>query len=131
VHPINTHRPRDVLERLFASILEGDVQLVSNLVANDLADTDSARLGDAFKPGRDVHAIAVNVAALDDDVTEVDADAKFEAGYLRLVRIALCHGALHFDRAAHGVHDAGELEENAVARGLDQAASVLRDLRVD
>jgi hypothetical protein len=40
------------------------------------------------------------------------------------------HLALQFDRAAHRVDDAGELDEEAVAGGLDDAAAVLGDLRL-
>ena len=37
----------------------------------------------------------------------------------------------HLDRAAHGIDDAGELHQQAVAGGLDDAAVVLGDLRVE
>ena len=45
--------------------------------------------------------------------------------------VALGHLALHLDRAAHRVDDAGELDEQPVAGGLDDAAAVLGDLGVD
>ena len=47
------------------------------------------------------------------------------------VGVALGHFALHLDRAAHRVDDAGELDEQPVAGGLDDAAAVLVDLGVD
>ena len=45
--------------------------------------------------------------------------------------VALGHRLLHLDRAAHRIDDAGELDQQAVAGGLDDAAVVLGDLRVD
>ena len=45
--------------------------------------------------------------------------------------IALGHAALHLDRAAHRIDDAGELHQQAVAGGLDDAAAVFGDLRID
>ena len=45
--------------------------------------------------------------------------------------VALGHLALHLDRAAHRVDDAGELDQQAVAGGLDDAAAMLRDLGIE
>ena len=49
----------------------------------------------------------------------------------RHVGIALGHAALDFDRAAHGIDDAGELDQHAVAGGLDDTAGMLGDLGID
>ena len=46
---------------------------------------------------------------------------------LRRAGVALGHAALDVDGAAHGVDDAGELDQQAVAGGLDDAAAVLGD----
>src|ERR1700729_2886091 len=50
---------------------------------------------------------------------------------LRHARIALDHGVLHFDRAAHRVDHAAELDKNAVSGALDDAPMVDRDGRID
>ena len=94
-------------------------------------DADAARLGHAFQPRGDVDAVAEDVVALDDDVAEIDADAELDAAVLRHIGVALGHAALHLDRAAHRVDDAGELDQHAVAGGLDDAAAVLGDLGID
>ena len=44
---------------------------------------------------------------------------------------ALGHAVLHFDRAAHGVDHAAELDDRAVAGALDDAAVVGGDGRVE
>ncbi len=46
-------------------------------------------------------------------------------------RVALDHGALHLDRAAHGVDHAAELDNEAVAHALDHPPVVDGDGRVD
>src|SRR5208282_5492075 len=84
-----------------------------------------ARLGDPFQPRGDVDAVAHQVAvALLDHVAEMNADAKFDAALLWYARIALDHGVLHLDRAAHRVNHAAKLDNATVARALDDAAVV-------
>jgi hypothetical protein len=68
---------------------------------------------------------------IDDDVAEIDADAKADALLLGGVSLAVEHAALRLDGAAHGIDHAGKLGQHAVAGALDDAAFVLADLRVD
>ena len=56
---------------------------------------------------------------------ELDALLGWHAG------VALDHSALDFDRAAHGVDHAAELDDRAVAGALDDASVVDGDDRVD
>jgi|SRR6516162_1913879 hypothetical protein len=86
-----------------------------------------ARLGQRFEPGREVDAVAEDVAILDDDVTDIDAHAKFNAAPCRGCGVAGDHLPLHLDRTAHRVDDAGELGEEAVTGSLDDAAPMLGD----
>jgi hypothetical protein len=46
-------------------------------------------------------------------------------------RIPLQHRLLHVDGALHGLGDAAELNEQAIARGLDETAVMLGDLGID
>ena len=61
----------------------------------------------------------------------MNADAKFDAPLGRHARVALDHGVLHFDGAAHGVDHAAEFDERAVAGALYDAAMMDRNRRVD
>ena len=45
--------------------------------------------------------------------------------------VALDHAVLHFDRAAHGVDDAAELDDAAVAGALDDAPVMHGDRWID
>ena len=47
------------------------------------------------------------------------------------VPIGRCHGLLQLDRALHGVHRAGKLDEDAVAQELDDAAAMLGYRRLE
>ena len=61
----------------------------------------------------------------------MNTDAEFDALVERDPRVALDHGVLHFDCAAHRVDDAAELDDAAVAGPLDDAAMVHGDCGVD
>jgi hypothetical protein len=88
-------------------------------------------LRNAFDPRRDVDAVAENVAILNEDIADIDAAAQFDAAFDGNGDIALGHGALDFNRASAGIHGAGKLHQSAVAGGFDDAAAILRNLRID
>ena len=123
-------RPGDVLDLLLAPVVEGEVELVADLVAHDAADADPAGLGQGFEPCGDIDAVAVDVVLIADDVAEIDADAELDPPLRRDGGVAHGHLALHVDRAAHRIDDAAELHQQAVAGGLDDAAAMLLDLGV-
>src|SRR5262249_35972134 len=95
----------DILEGAEPEVLAVQIKLVTNLLADRFGDADAARIGDRLEPRRDVDAISVDVLALDDHVTEVDADARVDTllgtAESILARLVLlnAHGALH------GVYD--------------------------
>ena len=94
--------------------------------------TDRAGLGDAFQTRSDVDAVAHQVAvALLDHVAQMNADPEDDAAVLGHAGVALHHGVLKFDGAAHGVDHASELDDRAVAGALDDAAVVNSDSRID
>ena len=44
---------------------------------------------------------------------------------------ALGHRCLHLDHTAHGIDDTGELQQQTVTRGLDDAPAMRSDRRID
>ena len=108
---MGAHRPRNVLDLLFTHVLEGEGKLVAYLVAHHAADADTTRLRQGFEASGHVDAVAEDVVAIDDDVAEIDANAELDARIGRHVGVAFGHLALHVDGAAHGVDDAGELDQ--------------------
>jgi hypothetical protein len=124
-------RPGDVLDAMLAQVDEADRKLLADMLAHRRADADLAGLGERLEPRRDVDAVAKDVVVLDNHVAHVDADTKADALALVDVGIAIFHALLHHDGAAHRIDDRGELDQEAVARGLDDTALVLGDQRID
>jgi len=91
---------------------------------------DAAGLGQPFKPRSDVHPVAEDVAVLDHDVAHVDTNAELNAPLGRHGHVALGHAGLQLGRAAQRIHRSAELDEQAVARRLDEPSIVRRDLRI-
>jgi hypothetical protein len=101
------------------------------VVTHGSRDADPAGLCERFQARRDIDAIAEDVVAISDDVAEVDADAKPDLPFVGRLGLAVDHPALHLGSAAHRVDDARKFNQQAVAGGLDDAALVLLDLRID
>jgi hypothetical protein len=130
-HPVDAHQPGDVLDLLLAQVFEDKGQPVANLVVNRIGDEHPAGIGQGFDPRGDVDAVAIEVVALDDHIAEIDADAQFDPVVRRGAGVPLGHRLLHRDRAAHRIDDARKLHQHAVAGSLDDAAVMLRDLRIE
>ena len=126
-----TNGARDVLDLHLALVFQREIELAADLVPDISAYADATRLGERLQSGRDVHSIAIDVATVDDDIADVDADAEVDCLVLGYIAIAPAHIQLDKDRTRHGVDDAGELHEHTVAHELDDVAIVLCDLDVD
>ena len=61
----------------------------------------------------------------------MDANAEDDASILWQAGVALDHGVLHFDGAAHGVDHAAKFGEEPVTGAFNDARFVYRDGRVD
>ena len=72
----------------------------------------------------------MDIVVLDDHVAQVHADAQPDLALDRPLRFALVQLALYVHRALHGLDDAGELGEDAVAHELHDAAPPFRDPRL-
>src|SRR6202040_3639292 len=78
----------------------------------------------------DIDTIAIDVAAVLDDVPEIDPDTELDALLLRHPDVAFGHLLLNLDGATHRIDNAGELDQQPVASRFNNAAAVLLDLRV-
>ena len=123
------HRSRDVLDAPFAHVLEAQGEPVTDVVADRPGDHDAAGLGQGFEAGRDIDAVAEDVAAFDDDVADVDADPKDDVPLGRQAGVARLGAALDLEPATHRLNDARELGEEAVAGLLNERAAARADRR--
>lgn len=129
---IDTHRLGNILEFGRAEIADRNVEPRPHLPIRLFGQADRAGLGDPFESRGDVDRISHQIAvALLGDVADVNADAEFDASFGRQAGVALDHAVLHFDRAAHRIHHAAELDDRAVAGAFDQAPVMHSDRRID
>jgi len=129
---IDADRFFDVLELRRPKICDRHVEPAADLAVGVLGQADRARLGNTLEPRGNIDAVAHEVAvALLGDVAQMNADAKFDAFVERDPRIALDHGVLHFECAAHRVDDVAKLDDAAIAGALDDAAMMHGDCGID
>ncbi len=77
------HRFRDILQVLRTHILKGEIDLPADLTLCVVRDANATRLRNPLKASGDVDAVPKDIVVIDDDVTDVDADAKFDPLDLR------------------------------------------------
>jgi hypothetical protein len=130
-YPINAHRVRYIFELMRSAILECSVELATQLSVHIFRNTYTARLGDAFQTRCNVHPFTEDVVTFDDDISDMDADPKLDAPTLRHSGVAFCHPPLDVHRAASRFDDARKLDQDAIARGLDDPASMLGYFGID
>ena len=71
------------------------------------------------------------IVAFDDHVAQINTDAELHASIVRLTGVALCHAFLDFDSALDSIDHTRQLDQQSIARGLDDAAAMARDRRLD
>jgi len=130
-HPVDPHWTRYVLERLLARVLEGNVKLPLDVLQHSTRNADTPRLRNPLQTHRHVHAIPEDVATVDDDVTDIDADTELNLLLVWHLGIALGHSALDIKSAANRVHYAAELSQQSISGVLDDPPTVLSDLGID
>jgi hypothetical protein len=92
-----------------------------------IGKADTTGLCDPFKARSDIDAITEDVVVVDDDVSDVDADPKSNTLMMRDVNILPSHALLNFNGTSRGIHRARELDQHAVAGGLDDASAMRGD----
>src|SRR5450755_5166212 len=133
-HPFGTRQTRIgsaiFLQRLRTQILKRNIYLATNLPMCIVGNADTARLCDPFETHCNIDPITIDVIFVDDNITDVDANAKLDPLDLRYIDILFGHAALNFDGTSHGVDHAGELNESAVPGILDDASAMISDFGI-
>jgi hypothetical protein len=96
-----------------------------------VGDADAAGLRDPLQPRGDVDPVAKDIVVVDDDVTDMNADAEFDPVVLWHVGILPGHAALDFNRKARRIDCAGEFDQHAVAGRLDYPSAMRGDGGID
>ena len=118
----NLYRTGNILDVPFAHVGEGMIQFVTDLVMCVLGNTDPFRFRQHLQAGGDIDAVALDTALLNDNIAQIYADPKDQAPCLGYGRIAFMQRRLYFDGIADSFNDGGELNQQAVANGLDDRA---------
>jgi hypothetical protein len=80
------------------------------MVANSPRYADLARFGDTFESSSDIYPVTMDIAFLDDHITEVDTDPEDDTLPFGHVGIAFGHALLHRDGAGNRFDHARELD---------------------
>src|SRR5258708_6004781 len=95
-----------------------------------IGNADTARFCDPFETHRNIDPITKDIIVFNDDIADVNADAKFDPFDLQHCDILFGHAALNLDSAAYGIYDAPELNESAVPGVLDDTPAMIGDFGV-
>src|SRR5207245_10340840 len=125
------HRFGDILQGLRTQILKRYIYLATNLPTSVIRDADTARLCNSLETHCNIDPITKDIIVCDDNITDVNADAKFNPLVLRHIGISFRHAALDFVCASDGIDHAGELNEDAVPCILDDTSAMLSDFGIE
>ncbi|MDG2306084.1 MAG: hypothetical protein P8R42_15835 [Candidatus Binatia bacterium] len=119
IHFVHLNRVLDVLELLKSEVTDRQVEPVTHLRIDRFGDGDAARHGESLEPGCETHSLSVHVVVLDDDVTEMNADAHLHLLIAELRGVEPSLLFLDEARALDCLHDTVELAENGVSCRVD------------
>ncbi|MCY1297843.1 hypothetical protein D9M70_472960 [compost metagenome] len=124
------HRAFDVLDLVVTAVGEVEVDAAVHIFMNTIRDGDAAGSGERLDPGRDIHAITIEIAVGDHDIAHIDADAKHDRLIRRDIPVCGHHFPLKCCGAFDGIDGAGEFDEHAVPCRLEDPALVGGDERL-
>ena len=99
-HAPDPYRFGDILQGLRTRVLKNDIYLATNLPVSIVGNADAARFCDLFKTHRNIDPVTKDIVLFDNNITDMNADAKFDPLDLRHIDILFGHAALNFDGGA-------------------------------
>src|SRR5262249_52785916 len=128
---IGAYLTSNILEALLAQIDKFDRDFADNLFVSRRRNADAPRFSYPLEAGCDVDTVPKNIMRLNNNVADIDADAKsnapvFHPGDCKFLdaRLELHSGPNRFDRAR-------KFRQESVAGVLHDATAVLRDRGLD
>src|SRR5262245_56307822 len=125
LHSVNTQRPRQVLDRSLPHVLEVEVELAFHLLECRGGEPNLARAGEGLDARGDVHAVARDALAVDDQLADVDTDAKRQRAPRGQLLVPRRQARLDRHGARHRIDHAAELGEQVVTDRIDHAPVML------
>src|SRR5947207_1964641 len=96
IHP---HRVSDALDCLWTKLVKGDIKLAPHLIIGTAGHQDTSRLRHAFQTRGDIDAVAIEIAAFDYDVAQINPNAKDDTLVLSILAVRRRHLLLEIDSA--------------------------------
>jgi hypothetical protein len=84
-----------------------------------------------LEAGRDIDPVPEHVALVNDDIAKIDAHAIGDAAIHGSGAFEFRHGSLDVDSASDGVLGGGELDQHAIAGGLDDPPAAASDFGIN
>src|SRR5215469_14414851 len=115
-HIVDSHRIRDVFKLMLPHIAGMNREFTFDLLIGVFRKAERTRPSQRLHPSGNIDTIAINVVVIvDDDVANIDADAKFDSTIFGNYRVTLGHLLLYFDSALGCINGAREFNEHGVA----------------
>ena len=103
-----------MFQALLTEILEAAIHPTLHLVVHDGRNADPTWLCERLQERGDIDTITVDIAVLDDNVAEIDADAKLDALVFRDGAVPLCCTLLHRNGTRDSFNNTRKLDQDAV-----------------
>ena len=124
-------RSRDVLDSLLSARLDFDRDLVAHLLRSTARYVDATGVRQRLDPGGNIHPVTIDVVALDDDVTDINANPELYPSVFGAARIVFLDLLLDLDCAGDGIYGARKLHQRAIAHKFEDPARMGRDQRIE
>src|SRR6516165_3915395 len=130
-YAVYADRLGDILDGLQAHVFVAHGELGLDLLIDAPGDTNPSPLGQALQPGGDVDPVPVKLFPFDNDIPQVDADAKLHTAVDRKFAIASVQLPLDGHRTLHGIDHAGKLGQQVIPWRVEDSTVVLLHEGVD
>ncbi len=119
-----SHRFSNVLKRLHPEVVADHFDFAPNLTIGVVRQTNITWLGNTLQPSGNIDTVAEDIVLIENDITDVDADAELDPLILRRDGTLFGHTALDFNCTAHRIDGAGKLDQHSVTGCLDNAPTM-------
>ncbi len=75
-----------------------------------LGNTDATRFSQCFQSGRDIDAVPQNIITIDDNITEINANAKYDLLVFGRIGVSLAHAILDSDGTTDSINHARKFQ---------------------